>query len=99
MDEQNESTVYDTSKGKPTQETRILVCQCGSAKFTEKKKTKTAIVFTCGNCGLETSVKGNVAIVRAAREEVSYAISAKVTSPKIEVPEAEVAPGEAPPEG
>jgi ribosomal protein L37E len=67
--------------GRPTEETRILVCQCGSTSFSEKKTTKTAVVFTCAKCGLDTSVKGRVAVVRAPREEVSYALTAKVTAP------------------
>jgi len=70
--------------GKKTQETRIIVCQCGSTKFSEKKKTKTAVVFSCSNCGCDTSVKGNVATVRASQEEVSYAVTEQVTSPSTE---------------
>ena len=69
------------NSGRPTEETRILVCQCGSTSFVDKKATKTAVVFRCQKCGADTSVKGRVAVVRAAREEVSFAVTSKITAP------------------
>ena len=75
------SVAMPPQSGRPTEETRILVCQCGSTSFVDKKTTKTAVVFRCQKCGADTSVKGRVAVVRAAREEVSFAVTSKLTSP------------------
>lgn len=68
--------------GRATEETRILVCQCGSTSFDEHKRTATAVVLSCRKCGLDISVKGRVAVVRAAREEVNYALEATVAAPE-----------------
>lgn len=68
--------------GRPTEETHILVCQCNGTGFAEHKRTATAVVLRCSKCGLNTSVKGRVATVRAARDEVSYAVESTVTCPE-----------------
>lgn len=67
--------------GKPTLETCLLVCQCKSTRFTEHKRTKTAIVFKCRECGLSTSVKGNVTYARVSQDEVSFAVEKKMITP------------------
>jgi hypothetical protein len=66
--------------GKPTQQTTMIVCQCGSVAFTEEKRTKTAVVFKCAKCGERTAVKGRAAVGRMPLSEVTFAI-AKVLAP------------------
>jgi len=64
----------DLSKGKPTEQTTMIVCQCGSVGFVEEKKTRTAVVFRCAKCKERTSVQGRAAIARVPFDEVTHAV-------------------------
>jgi len=82
--------------GKPTLESMIIACQCGSARYEVKKRTKTSVSLICAKCGLRCSVKGNVAQVRVGQQEVLYALAHTVITPD-DTPEDSgpgVAPGE-----
>jgi len=80
--------------GKPTMESMIVACQCGSTRYEVKKRTKTAISLVCAKCGLRASVKGNVAQVRVGKQEVLYALANTVITPDDTPDEAGDAPGE-----
>ena len=60
--------------GKPTDEPFITVCQCGSVVYSVKKRNKTAISIECRECGLVSSVKGNIAPVHVESSEIAFAV-------------------------
>lgn len=64
----------DRPKGKPTENTTLIVCQCGGVAFSEEKRTKTAVVFRCIKCNERTSVQGRAAVARVPLDEVTFAI-------------------------
>lgn len=67
--------------GKPTNEPFITVCQCGSVAYGVKKRSKTAITIECRECGLVSSVKGNIAPVRVESGEIAFAVKEKIIKP------------------
>lgn len=70
------------ASGRPTEETAILVCQCGCTRFDVTKTTRTAVAAACAKCGGKISVKGNIALpVRTPEAEVAYAVTDKVVRP------------------
>ena len=71
----------DLSKGKPTAEAKILVCQCQSTAFEVKRQNKTSVSLECAKCGARTSVKGAVATARVGSKEMSYAVTSTLTGP------------------
>jgi hypothetical protein len=90
----------DPAGGVLTSETRILACQCGSARFDVKKRTRTAISLVCLKCGLRASVKGNLATVRVRQQEITYALEHSVVTPDdSQVPPDDDDDGEAPGDG
>lgn len=71
----------DRRGGRPTQETVILACQCGSTAFREEKRTQKAVVFTCAKCSERTSVQGRAAFARVASDEATFAVHQKLVMP------------------
>lgn len=67
--------------GKPTEQTTLIVCQCGSVSFAEEKRTSTAVVFRCAKCHEKTSVQGRAAVARMPLDEVTFAVQ-HVVSPE-----------------
>ncbi len=70
------------AKGRPTAETKILVCQCQSTAFELKRQNKTSVVLECAKCGVRMSVKGAVATARVGAQEVSYAVTSTLLTPE-----------------
>ena len=68
-------------KGKPTEQTTIIVCDCGSTAFVEDKCTARAVVFRCSKCDNRTSIQGRAAFTRVALDEVTFAIHEKLFKP------------------
>lgn len=71
----------EQSKGRPTAETKILVCQCQSTAFEVKRQNKTSVALECAKCGARTSVKGAVATARMGTQEITYAVTSTLTGP------------------
>ncbi len=77
----NDKKTDEGKNGIPTEETKILTCQCGSTAFDVKKRTATSVSLSCAKCGLKCSVKGNIATVRVRQQEIAYAIQNTVVAP------------------